>query len=236
MQVIKILKIVGILLAVIALGLAGLFVYASIDKTDKFYLTDAELLNPNYLYELEDKLRDKEPKYEILPDNTYELEDKLTKYKVLHDNPSVYIHRIKQGKGVVLAYRWYSNGDIFAIDDEKFEKITIWLSNAVLQNNMKVTFGDTSRIIGVYTKGSSAWPQAACSGYITSGELIINRSVSGYRVNISGQLLPTPSSISGKWCSPQKIDKEFIAKKIEHVNITTWLGKPGKHPYDETYR
>jgi hypothetical protein len=137
----KILKIIGALIALVVLCIGALVVYASIDKTDTFYLRDAELSNHSYLYQVEDRLK-KEQNH----------------CKLLKDSPSVYIHRIKRGKGLILAYRWYSNGKLWIIDDEGFEKLTIWLAMNEIPNESILRFEDSDTLIGVYTKGGSAWP------------------------------------------------------------------------------
>ena len=162
MKIIKeILQLVCILAVTIILGLAVLYIYKSIDKTDTFYLKEAALNNPNHLYEMEKRIKGGSDLYSIV------------RY-----NPAVFVHRIKQGKGCIVAYRWFSSGKVLAMDDERFEKLTIWLSNDDLQDNMKLNLADHSRVIAVYTAGNSAWYQLACSGYITSGELDIKRSAS----------------------------------------------------------
>ena len=215
----KILKIIGALIVLVALCIGALVVYASIDKTDTFYLREAELANPSYLYEMEDRLK-KEQDY----------------YRLLNDNPSVYIHRIKKGTGLILAFRWYSNGKLWIIDDEGFEKLTIWLAMNAITKETSWRFEDSDKLIGVYTKGGSAWPRNACSGYLRTGTVTIKPIGKVYKVQVNAQLEPQGVRTLGDWGKAQNIKMEFSTKEIEHKNLTHWLGKASDHPYKETYR
>ncbi len=106
----KILKIVCFIFLLLCIAI-GIFVWrASIDKTDTFYLLNADLINPDFLNNLAKKIKVEKSR------------------RTLRNSPSVYAHRVKQGNGMIFGFRWYSNGSLKVIDDEEFEKITIWLS------------------------------------------------------------------------------------------------------------
>ncbi len=70
-------------------------------------------MDPNYLTKLDAK-----PELEADP------------FRAIYDgsNP-IYAHRLKKGRGVVFAYRWFTKGNPHVTDSELFEKLTIWISN-----------------------------------------------------------------------------------------------------------
>jgi len=37
-------------------------------------------------------------------------------------------------------------------------------------------------------------------------------------------------------CKPRYVAKYFETTELQYHELTTWLGKPGEHPYAETYR
>jgi hypothetical protein len=215
----KILKILVALLALSVSVITGILIYESIDKIDTFSLRNAELINPTFLYEL---------------DSIFKTHKHENSYKERIERQSVYIHRIKEGTGLILAYRFYSNGKVSVMDDEFFEKLTIWISDSELKSTSQLILSDRSKVLAVYTQGGSAWPEMVCSGYINSEDIKVDFGGGGYKVALMGKLSPTGNR--GNSCNPKIINKTFFAKNIEFKNLTTWLGKPGNHPYQETYR
>ncbi|HIF51816.1 MAG TPA: hypothetical protein EYQ42_09880 [Thiotrichaceae bacterium] len=213
-----ILKIIGILFGFILLVAGGFIAYAAIDKTDTFYLKNAQFNNPRYLVDVEKELQ------------------KGDSSKILYEKPSVYAHRLKEGTGMVLGYRWYSNGSLLSIDDEGFEKLTIWLSANSIKQNKTFQFENSEKVIAVYTHGGSAWPRNACAGYLSTGTVSIRPNGKSYRVEVDGQLEPQGARTLGNWCKLKPINKVFSAKEIKHEGLTSWLGKKGDHVYKETYR
>lgn len=212
-----ILKTVGGLLLLLVLAIAALGIYASIDKRDMFYLKNAEFSNFNYLFDLDKKI---------------ENNDEIA---ALREEVNVYVHRLSKGNGLILAYRFYTNGTM-AIDDEGFTKITIWLAKAPESFPATFDFSSKQNIKAAYTAGGSAWPRHACSGYIESGTVSVREYGSSYIVKIIGTVYPAGSSSVGDYCKQQEIDYEFTASQLQFSDLTPWLGLKGEHPYDETYR
>lgn len=213
-----ILKIVGILLGILVLIIGGFIVDASIDKTDTFYLNNGELENSKYLLEVENELQSGDS------------------YKILSEKPSVYAHRLKEGKGIIFGYRLYSNGSLTTIDDEHFEKLTIWLSGNEIKQETKYRFEDSDKVIAVYTDGGSAWPRNACAGYLKTGSVTIRPDGKSYKITVDGTMEPKGVKTLGDWCKAKPIKKHFLAKEIKQKNLSYWLGKASDHPYKETYR
>lgn len=219
MKIIRlILKAVGVLFLILVVVIAGATYYASMDKVDTFYVMGAQFKGYDYLTALDKRLANKG--------------DRLG----LREEMNVYVHRISQGVGLVVGYRWYSNGDLMSIDDERFKKLTIWLSEFPKEFPIKFNFSDEKKIKAAYTTGSSAWPRSACSGYIKSGTLVMDGSGSLISVKINGNLIPVASRTHGNYCQEQDLDMEFSASEIEFSELTPWMGLAGDHPYAETYR
>jgi hypothetical protein len=209
---------VGVTLILIAIGISAWLAYLSMGKTDSFYLENASLDNPRYLYELQDRITKEGP------------------FTVLHETPSVYAHRLKRGDGVIFAYRWFSEGSPVVIDDETFQKITIWLPRIPSERISEFDISDRMSVIVVFTRGGSAWPIRACSGYVNTGQLIIRKKRNRFIVRLNGTLSPLVVRRRGKRCATNTVAKEFKATALEYDDLTTWLGKPGTYPYAETYR
>lgn len=220
MKAIKFLfKIIGWLLLVFAAAIGGLILYSSIDKTDTFYIQEAEFNNPDFLRDLGERLKKDDPT------------------DAFNEIPTILIHRIKLGKGLIIGYRWYSNGST-AIDDERFEKITVWLPVSPSEGVHVYDLSDSSQAIVAFTHGGSAWPDSACAGHLNLGEMQIVSHDDKYSVTINGILKQeAPGTTLMKHpCDSKSISIDFSAKEIVHDDLTPWLGKAGDHPYAETYR
>ena len=213
-----ILAFIGGLFLFSSLAIVGLEIYASIDKQDTFYLKNAQFSNFDYLTDLDKEIESKGD----LP--------------ALREEMNVYVHRLSEGTGSVFAYRWYTNGDAMTIDDERFKKITIWISSLPKSFPANYEFDSEKIIKAAYTSGGSAWPSTACSGYIKSGAMSLYKSGSTYTVRIKGTVYPSGSGSYGDYCKEQEIEYEFSASEIEFSELTPWLGLKGNHPYAETYR
>lgn len=191
-----------------------MFLYASIDKEDSFYLSNAILSDFDYLNKIE---------------NT-----QSTNSDEKHRERSpAYIHRITQGKGTIIAYRWYSNGDVMGIDDEVFKKLTIWVSELPSQYPAVLDLRKNKEVKVVFTSGGSAWPRSACSGYLSSGSVTLEKPHAVIDVSVAATMTPAGSNTS---CKKSNISIAFSATEISHDDLTPWLGLKGEHPYDETYR
>jgi hypothetical protein len=216
----RILKIVLIATAsVIAVAvLAGgvLLAYAAIDKEDRFYLVNAEPADPNYLYSL-----DVDPQKSSLDRERF----------------GFAVHRLKRGRGIVISYRFYSNGSIWAIDDETYRKLTVWIPSGAPQSPMVLDLADRANAVVMFSRGGSAWPRNDCSGYVSSGALRVGHRGGRYVVSVHGELEPRGNSdVFKKNCVPQPVDLEFEASELSFEQLTPWLGIAGSYPYAETYR
>jgi len=200
-------------LAVVAVG--GLFAYTAIDKEDRFYLVDAEPSDPDYLFTLD---ADSE------------------KSSLDRERFGFAVHRLKRGMGVVFGYRFYSSGSVTVIDDELYRKVTIWIQSGAPQSQTELNLRDRAKAIVMFSRGASAWPRNDCSGYVSSGSLRVEHRGARYAVSVHGQLEPHGNSEVWKNCIPQRVDVEFEARQRSFDQLTPWLGLPGSHPYDETYR
>jgi hypothetical protein len=210
------IKTVAVLLGTGALVVGGIVVYGSIDKEDAFFLENAELSDPDFLQHLRDASV-KDP-------------------SVFRSRPPVFAHRLKQGRGAVFAYRWYSNGRVDILDDELYVKLTVWFPGGIPPENTDVDLRDRSKAVVVFASGGSAWPRYACSGYISSGSVRLVGNEAGYHVEVHGTLRPSAKRPGLNHCHAMQIDREFFATKTSYERLTPWLGRMGSHPYDETYR
>lgn len=213
-----IFKVLGALILLLAVLVAGLFFYSSIDREDNFYLINTQFSDYGFLANLDKRLADKED------------------YKALRDEMSVYVHRLSKGHGAVFAHRWYSNGDVMTIDDESFKKLTVWIDELPKKYPVEIDFTRHQKVKGAYTRGGSAWPRAACSGYLRSGSLILDKSGGSIDVSVIGVFVPAGSGAYGGYCEEQELNIEFSASELKFEELTPWLGLQGNHPYAETYR
>jgi hypothetical protein len=186
---------------------ALLAVVSGCSRTDTFYLGNADLADPLYLQKL--GTRQEHPDREPL---------------------GLYAHRLTSGSGLVLAYRWYSPGSIVAIDDEVFEKLTVWVPDGDLAMTREFEV-PTADVSVVFARGGSAWPRAACSGWMKSGSVRLEPKGAEILVQVSGALIVA----SGK-CPPE-ISFAFHTRALGGFDrLTPWLGAEGDHPYRESYR
>jgi hypothetical protein len=215
--ILNLIKMIGVISLLFIITIIGHMVYDSIDRTDTFYLKDAQLSDENYLIKLAEKL-DKED------------------YLALRSEMNIHLHRLVKGKGVIYGYRWYSNGSVMAIDDEVFEKLTVWIPRDPSSYPINFDFRNQENVKALYITGSSAWPQSACSGYFTSGLLVLKKSGSKTLVSVKGVVTPADSRSNGDYCKEREVNIEFLASEIKFSQLTPWLGSEGQHLYDETYR
>lgn len=206
---------IGCLLLLFTMSSALVAAYYSIDKHDAFFISAAELKNPIH---------------------------RLSPPSTSHDktgNPAERFgfeaHHISPGFGTVFGYRFHSIGETNMIDDEHYLKITIWVA-PTFQHASVYTLGESDNVHAIYSYGGSAWPRRDCSGEIRRGILDIKRIGRGYRVSIRGEIEPQIDPRPQNRCSRRVVEKEFFATRIGHSHLTPWLGRPGAHPYDETYR
>ena len=206
------LAAIVVLLALVA---GGLWAYAATDKHDTFALQNAELDDANYLRRIESLEGD---------------EGRIHRRTCV----PVYAHRLKRGSGTIFAYRFYSNGDLGIIDDEDYRKVTLWMAGAIPRSAVDLPLGDASKCLLVFGHSGSAWPEAGCSGYGTSGTVRVEPAGRHFKITIHGEVTPAGNAHAG--CGLEKVDLTFKAKEIAFEDLTPWLGIAGRFVYDETYR
>ena len=207
-------KAAGVLAGIICTLIAAALAYASIDRTDEFFVVRGALAAPDYLSSLE-----------ASPDHEASKREKF----------GVMAHRIANGSGMVFAYRFYTNGSPLVIDDEGYEKATVWLPNQNSSLPAEIQLNDSRSVMAIYSRGGSAWPRAGCSGHIRDGFVRVKPRGLRVHVEISGVLHPQGNFRIAQ-CEAKKIHLEFEAKEIAVSDLTPWLGRPGPYPYAETYR
>lgn len=146
------------------------------------------------------------------------------------DALGLYAHRISQGDGLVMAYRRFSPGGVFTSDDESFEKLTVWLAEPRMDGERTLPLPSPEALV-VYSSGGSAWPVAACSGWLSAGEVRIRPGARRFLVDVSGAL----TASTGR--CPSTITLKFQSNELEDASLLTpWLGAQGDSPYSESYR
>lgn len=191
-----------------------LYSCAAIDREDRFYLANAEPQDPDYLFALE------------------------AGSSGASSDPECFgfaVHRLQFGRGDVLGYRFYSNGNILARDDERYRKVTVWFPSGLPQSIKEFDLADRTSAVAMFSRGASAWPRSDCSGYVSVGTVRVEPRGKTYWISIDGELEPHGS---GERCRPQSVKLEWEAGELLFDEMTPWLGAagPGAHPYSETYR
>lgn len=181
------------------------------NRLDGFFIQNATFADPAYLNKL----------------------DALPEEEAILNSASMglFAHRLTTGTGTIFAYRFYSPGGLLTVDDETFEKVTIWFKQPLPVAGV-IPISDT--VLVVHTKGGSAWPRSACSGVIKSGFIKVSTSEDAFDVSVSGDLLQAGNR-HPQWCSQRHLKVSFSASEISLTSLTPWLGRAGDHPYAESY-
>ena len=192
------------------------------EYVDTFFLRGAALSDPAYLQTLDLRSEDERA--------------------IDREHPGVFAHRISRGEDFILAYRLFAEGPPAApgqyrsTDGEGFEKLTISMPANMPEAGGTVDLGSRQDVVIVYTVGGSAWPHSACSGLVSAGTLELAQVGPKWSVKLHGILRPTGNRSVSKSCGESAIDKEFSASEYSFNQLSPWLGRPGSHVYDETYR
>jgi len=205
----------GFTIILITIVYFGLRTYMSIDREYNFYLENSELHNPKF-YDLIEEQYNTDPQQARRDKGLY----------------PVFAHRVVQGTGTIIGYRFFSMGEIDTIDDESYEKLTVWINGKLSLKSDTFTIGNNTKVISI--KGGSAWPRRACAGNIEKGVVTIKKKDFEIEVNVKGRFKPL-NIISMSYCDEKDVNKTFLAKSIEYENLSYKQGKPGNHVYDETY-
>jgi hypothetical protein len=204
----------GVLLVLVVAGVSGLYAYAAIDKEDRFYVVDAQPLDADYVFNSD-----------------------IPRPTDIEEYVGHRVHRLKRGRGLILAHRLYSNGNVGSIDDEYFRKITVWLPGGPPATEALYNLSGRANVLVLLSEGGSAWPRQACSGHVTAGTLRVARNGPRYRVSLHGHFAPHGNDAMFRRCKPDLVDIEFTAAQIQFSQLTPWLGSTGAdNPYVETYR
>lgn len=146
------------------------------------------------------------------------------------DALDLYAHRIARGDGWVIAYRRFSPGGVFTIDDESFEKLTLWLADSSSEGERTVELPSLQALV-IYSRGGSAWPVTACSGWLSTGEVRVQPGGRRFLVEVSGSLAGATGHC------PPTVALKFQSNELEDVSLLTpWLGAQGDSHYSESYR
>ena len=141
-------------------------------------------------------------------------------------------HRIAPGAGIILGYRRYSPGNLLVLDDEEFEKVTVWLADSLLAVSGDIDLARPDVVVR-YTQGASAWPRAACYGTASAGRLRLTPS-SGERLEADLSFeanLVRAHSVCGRTSFQRRIT--LTPRRLDR--LSPWDGRAGAHIYDETY-
>lgn len=208
------ITLIGIvLIAVLALG------YTAVDKSDSFFVQQAELKD-SHLFEHERARMEAGEEIEF---------DEIL-YRVIG-------HQLKKGSGTILGYRWYSNGSAGIIDDELYRKLTVWIPERFANKPGLLQINSDTGIVAIYSSGASAWPRSGCHGQIQSGSLHLEWGARQLKAKIEGVISYISDPLwKDQACTPPVIQEEYTFDRLEFEELTPWLGLPGKHIYDETYR
>src|SRR3546814_17563889 len=132
-------------------------------RNDGFLVHDAALADPDYLSGL-----DARPENEAVSDRS---------------SMGLFAHRLAPGQGTIVAHSFYSPGGALTIDDEVFEKLTIWIKSSRPESE-DITI--ESSVVVVPAKGGAAWPRSACYGIIKRGQ--IDRTSVDWGKSMSGRV------------------------------------------------
>lgn len=198
----------------LTMGACGVLSACSI-REDAFVVADAELVDPAYLTTLDrraeaDAARDRDRRY------------------------GVSAHRLRAGRGTVIGYRRFDQGDWTAVDDESFLKITLWLPHDA-PHRASIPLADARQVVAVYSAGGSAWPQAGCSGYLRPGSATLTPQGADWEVRLEARLVPSGNA-AYRGCEPRDVHMTFTAAPLDIATLTPWLGSASEHVYEETYR
>jgi hypothetical protein len=205
-----------LLLALITLASTSCALLGQRPQPEGILVTNAQLQNPHYLQQLDQRTAE---------ERTYD----RTRY-------GVYAHRIERGEGWILGYRHFDPGELMAVDDETFEKLTLWLPNPPPAGAQRIQLETRPDIIAIHTSGGSAWAQNACSSRIIAGTLTLTpRGRGRIGVELKGRLQPTGNR--GVWdtCRSDSVELSFLAEQIELERLTPWVGREGEFVYQETH-
>lgn len=206
-------SLLALLVAVAALF--ALALYLNRDRVSAFYVVNAELGDIGYLDKLQIALQGSDPFREDL-------------------GFGFSAHRLKAGQGTVLAYRHFSEGSVLGMDDETYQKLTVFLRPPVsmaARQSLRIP----EQGVALLSSGGSAWPRNDCSGYI-HGIVELTPLGSEVVVRIQGSFEPQGNRDLWHTCKPREFALQFQASPTRLQDLSPWQGGAGAaRPYEETY-
>ena len=167
----QILKGIAVAAAIILSPIVALFIYMSFDHEYSYWAKDARFKG--------------HPTPEEMA--AFQSEAYATNKIIGWENTGRMLHALEPGRGLILSYRLYTDPMVFAIDDEGFESLTIWIDTTEYPIAREYDL-DSSEVQVLYTSGGTAWPDRNTTARVRDGTLEIRKHGSEYRVNIRGKL------------------------------------------------
>lgn len=143
----------------------------------------------------------------------------------------VYMHRIAEGSGTIIAYRWFNEGSRGALDDEIYAKLTVYLPSVEVG---RYEFSKSPGLRGYYSREASAWRRSGCGGEIERGYieiLQVEKSVIKADVHTDVHCQRSHEMPSDEI----EIDFQYSFTELSFEKVTPWIGKQGGHYYSESY-
>ena len=144
-------------------------------------------------------------------------------------------HYIREGNSVVLLLRKFNVGDLFTIDDEYFEKLTIEIKKFKI--GIPIPIGSEDIKI-YYSKGGSGWVSRGAGVYSSSGfgSITILKLDKFRLIALIDISLKTRNALTSPVEEGEKrFHSKFVFHKMEIDELTPWLGIPGKSAGSEAY-
>lgn len=147
-------------------------------------------------------------------------------------------HRIIAGEGTVIAYREFDRGHMLLPDQAQFAKLTILVPVSLREKEVVLILGEQKGVIAYWSRGASNYPgKSGCHGYASDGKVrLTQRQDDQLLAEVSLKFnLVSPGGWK-KECGPFDFNDQLIIEKRNVQDLTTWEGKLGTHPYDESIR
>jgi hypothetical protein len=143
-------------------------------------------------------------------------------------------HRLKDGDGVVFAFRSYGSGML--VDSASFLKITIFFPQSKFNAGVEIKIPDADGTMAYYSTSSSNFPGAGgCFGYASRGSIRVD-SLSDSNITVTMDLqfrLASPLGSSGE-CGDKRVHGVYVIPQLRLQELNPWQGVAGKTLYDET--
>ena len=167
----QILKGIAYTLAILASLVIALFVYMSLDKEDSYWLANAQFKD--------------DPSIDQLV--SFQAKARSNHRGVGWEQTGRFLHRLRQGKGLIFVHHLFVDEMIMAIDDEYFETMTIWIDTTDFPISRTYNLNsDEVRVL--FTRGGHAWPDSNWTSHVRNGTLEILKQGSKYLISINGRL------------------------------------------------